>query len=781
MSERTEAILDFAYIKRELQEYTVTPMGKASVAQLLPSADPAVLDAQLQETSEMVACLSAGEDPPLASIADFRPHLAATQIEGLYLEGIQLLEVAEGLEVVQSLRRYTQATTLHIPLLSRRIARLPNCSILLRQIRHALDDKGQVRDHASSTLQRVRQTLKRLRERVHTKLRELMATHSAVVQDAVITIRNTRFVVPLKAEFHQVLRGIVHGESASGATVYVEPDSVVDLNNQLLHAHAEEERAQREVLRELTQHVAVQRVSLEQALRIVGEVDAIYARGRLSLRMKGSAPRFTSQSHLRLLAARHPLLSAPVPIDVHLGPESRTLVITGSNTGGKTAALKTVGLLTVMAQSGLHIPASPDSVLPIFTEVFVDLGDEQNLQQSLSTFSAHLANICTMMHQVSARSLVLLDELGAGTDPMEGGPLGVAILEHFHQSGAMTLATTHHSMIKACAMSTPGVACAAVDFDLETLQPRYRLVYGLPGRSKAFAVARKLGVPSAVLSRAEQEAGMTQMRSEQLLARLELQRQTLEDECQHLQAERLEVERLHKEARQVYECAREAEQRIRRDLHAEGRTMLKTARQELDATLAALRRQAPVTEPVAFPQDAWRRMEQAVASIAPQIAEVPSPAQPLDVGEIVRVRGLNITGRLRTQIEGNTRVQVEVGDKTLTVAADELERIEAVSRDTPSIPSTAPQQVRYALPPEQEVVSPELRLLGYTVTEALPAVEKYLDQAFMQGVLRVRIIHGIGSGRLREAITDLLDGHPLVHRFQEGDTGGGMTIVELEG
>jgi DNA mismatch repair protein MutS2 len=781
MSERTEAILDFAYIKRELQEYTVTPMGKASVAQLLPSADPAVLDTQLQETSEMVACLSAGKDPPLASIADFHPHLASTQIEGLYLEGVQLLEVAEGLEVVQSLRRYTQATTLHIPLLSRRIARLPNCSILLRQVRHALDDKGQVRDHASSTLQSVRQTLKRLRERVHTKLRELMATHSAVVQDAVITIRNNRFVVPLKTEFHQVLRGIVHGESASGATVYVEPDSVVDLNNQLLHAHAEEERAQREVLRELTQHVAVQRVPLEQALRIVGEVDAMYARGRLSLRMKGSAPRFTSQSHLRLLAARHPLLSAPVPIDVHLGPESRTLVITGSNTGGKTAALKTVGLLTIMAQSGLHIPASPDSVLPIFTEVFVDLGDEQNLQQSLSTFSAHLANICTMMHQVSARSLVLLDELGAGTDPMEGGPLGVAILEHFHQSGAMTLATTHHSMIKAFAMSTPGVACAAVDFDLETLQPRYRLVYGLPGRSKAFAVARKLGVPSAVISRAEQEAGMTQMRSEQLLARLELQRQTLEDECQRVQAERIEVDRLHKEARQVYECARGAEQRIRRDLHAEGRTMLKTARQELDATLAALRRQDPATEPVAFPQDVWRRVEQAVASIEPKIAEVPSPAQPLSVGEIVRVRGLNITGRLRTQIKGNTRVQVEVGDKTLTVAADELERIEAVSSDTPSIPSAVPQQVRYEIPPEQEVVSPELRLLGYTVTEALPAVEKYLDQAFMQGVLRVRIIHGIGSGRLREAVTDLLDGHPLVRRFQEGDTGGGMTIVELEG
>jgi DNA mismatch repair protein MutS2 len=777
MNEHTEAVLDYACVKRELQAYTVTPMGEALATQLRPLTDPAVLDVQLQETSEMVACLSAGEGPPLAAIADLRPHLAASQIEGLYLDGWQLLEVADGLEVVQRLRRYTPGTTLRLPLLSRRVTRLADFRILLHHIRHAIDEQGKVRDHASPTLQHVRQTLKRLRERIHIQLHELMATHRAVVQDAIVTIRNNRFVIPLKTNFRQALRGIIHGESASGATVYVEPDSIVDLNNQLLHIQSEEERAVREVLRELTRRLAVHRVALEQALQIVGEVDFICAKGRLSIRMQGSAPRFTTQSRLQLLAARHPLLSAPVPVDIRLGPESRTLVITGPNTGGKTAVLKTVGLLALMAQSGLHIPASPESTLPIFTEVFVDLGDEQSLQQNLSTFSAHLANICTMMRRVSRRSLVLLDELGAGTDPMEGGPLGVAILEYFHQSGAMTLVTTHHSMIKAFAMSMPHVECAAVDFDLETLQPRYRLVYGLPGRSKAFAIAEKLGVPATVIARAQQEAGLAQMRHEQLLARLEARQQALESERQRVQAERAEIERLHEEARQAHERAKLEEQRIRQMLYAEGQALLKTARQELDATLAALRRQASAESLVAFPREAWQRMEQAVASLAPATPEDPLPLQPLRVGENVRVRGLNIRGRLRTQTDGNGLVQVEVGNKTLTVAATELERVDEASGD---MPATALRN-RQAISARQEMLPPELRLLGYTVAEALPVVEKYLDQAFIQGLSRVRIVHGVGSGRLREAVTDLLNGHPLVRRFQAGNSSGGMTIVELEG
>jgi DNA mismatch repair protein MutS2 len=783
MNQRTEAILDFTAIKRELQEYTLTPMGKSLAAQLQPSADATVLDTQLRETSELVMCLSADEGPPFTAIPDIAPHLDATHIEGFYLEGGQLLEVAEVLESVQRLRRYAQNVTLPMPFLLQRLTRLADFGIVLRGIRHAIDEQGQVRDHASPTLHHLRQELKRLRERVHDRLRSLMITHRSVVQDSVVTIRNNRFVIPLKTDFHQVLRGIVHGESASGATMYVEPDSVVDLNNQLLHLHSEEERAVREILRELTKHLAAQRVLLEQALRILADVDLLRAKGRLSLRMQGRAPRLTMQPYLQVFAARHPLLSTPTPIDIHLGPEHRTLVITGPNTGGKTAVLKTVGLFALMAQSGLHIPAGPDSTLPIFSEVFVDVGDEQNLQQSLSTFSAHLANICTVMRQVSAHSLVLLDELGAGTDPMEGGPLGVAILERLHASGALTIVTTHHSIIKTFAMSTPHVACAAVDFDLDTLQPRYQLVYGLPGRSKAFAIARKLGVPAAVLERAEQEAGLTQMRNEELLARLEHQHQTLTHEREQAQVERQEIARLHAEARRLHERARSEEQRIREALYAEGQTVLKTIRQELDATLAAVRRHLPAGQPpVAFPQAAWQRVEQMVASFEPAASAQQRATQPLNIGDRVRVRGLNIIGRLRTSTEGNEQVQVEVGSKTLTVAATALERAEdaesmrGASTASRSVPSPRRDQGETL----QVDVPPELRLLGYTVSEAIPVLEKYLDQAFTQGLARVRIVHGIGSGRLRDAVIELLDGHQLVRRFQAGDTRGGMTIVELE-
>lgn len=787
MNDHTEAVLDYPLMRHALQAYTVTPMGKTLASHLRPHADATVVDVQLRETSEMAAALAIGADPPLAPVVDIRAYLETAQIAGFYLEGVQFLDVAQCLEVLQRLRRYGQMESQRVPLLSRRLARLSDFGIVLREIRTALDDKGAVRDHASPALQEIRQRLKRVRDRVHRILHDLMTTYSSVVQDPVVTIRNERFVIPLKTDFRQALRGIVHGESASGATVYVEPDRAVELNNELLHIQAEEEREVRRILRQLTERLAAQSVALEQALELLGEVDFIVAKGRLSQQMQGTAPQFasgrssgTQDPELRLLGARHPLLAAAVPIDICLGPEDRTLVITGPNTGGKTAALKTVGLLVLMAQSGLHIPAQADSVLPLFTEVFVDLGDEQSLQQNLSTFSAHLANICTMMEQVSSYSLVLLDELGAGTDPMEGGPLGVAILEYFHNSGAMTLATTHHSAIKAYATAMPQVACAAVDFDLETLQPRYQLLYGLPGRSKAFTIAQQLGLPASVITRAEQEAGLTQLRSEQLLTRLETERQTLESQRQQLQAERTQVDRLHAAAQQTLAQATAEEQRIRHALYNEGQLLLKTARQDLDTTLAVVRQQTPAGTVIAFPQEAWQRVVQTVESLAPAATETPAVPLPLQAGEHVRVRSLNVTGRLLTPITGNGNVQVDVGGKTITVAAAGLER--ATERGDKTLPTSTgrPTRPRRRAATVEEL-SPELSLLGATIDEALPTVEKYLDRAFTKGLPRVHIVHGVGSGRLRQAITALLEHHPLVRRFQAGDAGGGTTIVELEG
>lgn len=780
MNAHTAMVLDYSFIQGELQTYTVTPMGKALAEKLQPHTDATLIAAQLAETSEMLALLVTHDEPPLAAVVDIHPHLASAQITGFYLEGPQLLDVANCLEVLQQLRRYLQRDAARAPLLSRRLAPLADFSIFLRQLRHALDDKGQVRDHASPTLQNIRQTLTHTRERIHRSLRELMATHSAIVQDPVVTIRNGRFVIPLKTDFRQVLRGIVHGESASGATVYVEPDSAVDLNNLLLHTQAEEERAVREVLRELTERLAVQRVALEQALQLLGEADFLVGKGRLSQRMQGTAPRLTQERAVRLLDARHPLLRDPLPINICLGPEAHTLVITGPNTGGKTAALKTIGLLCLMVQSGLHIPVHPDSTVPIFSDIFVDIGDEQSLQQSLSTFSAHVTNLRQITVQVSAQCLLLLDELGAGTDPMEGGPLGVAILEYFHQRGPMTFVTTHHSLIKAYAMATPQIACASVDFDLETLQPRYQLLYGLPGRSKAFVIAEKLGLPEDIIKRAQQEAGMTQIRSEALIARLEEERQVIFAERQQLDHERRESARLHAEAQETLARAVAAEQQIRQTLYDEGQALLKTARQEVDTTLAVLRRQAVTGETVDFPHEAWQHVIRTITTLAPPVSTSPEPAA-VQVGDYVRIRHLNIVGRLRTSLAEHHTVQVEVGTKTLTVAASEIERADsAASTDTTAPARSSRRRPRH---PEaaDEPVSETLHVRGATVAEALPMVEQYLNQAFMQGIPRVRIIHGIGSGRLRDSIAELLGKHPLVRRFQAGDANGGTTIVELEG
>ena len=774
MNEHTAKVLDYDLIRDELQTYTVTPMGKTLVQQLQPHTDLALLDIQLRETSEMTDLLVAGDDPPLAPVTDLRIHVEAAQLVGYYLEGQQFLEVADCLDVLQQLRRFTQHNSQRIPRLARRLASLSDFSIFLRQIRSAIDERGAVRDSASPLLQEIRKTLNHTSECIHRTLLRLMATHSSVVQDAVVTIRNDRFVVPLKTDFRRVLRGIVHGESASGATVYVEPDSVVSLNNHLLQTRAKEERAVREVLRELTERLAIQHVAIEQALQLLGEVDLIVAKGRLSRRMHGVAPRITTgEKRLRLVAARHPLLTDPVPIDIHLGPQERTLVITGPNTGGKTAVLKTVGLLSAMAQSGLHIPVHAESELPLCREIFVDIGDEQNLQQNLSTFSAHLNNIHTMTKQVSADSLVLLDELGAGTDPSEGGPLGTAILEYFHASEALTLVTTHHSAIKAFAMVTPDIVCAAVDFDLDTLQPRYQLVYGLPGRSKAFAIAQKLGFPAAIITRAEQEAGATQMRSESLLARLEAKRQAMDDEQQRIRRKQEETERLHAEAQQILSDASTEERRVRETFFREGQALLKTARQELDVLLGSLRHLSGHGTPAAFPREEWQRIVETIASLAPTPAS-PQPAPSLQVGDHVRVRGLNIKGRLCTPITGTDSVTVEVGNKTVIVAASELERADEDVKAS----NHASNGTKWSPPAS---LAPELHLRGATLSEALPAVEKYLDDASLQGFPRVRLIHGIGTGRLRAGIAAVLERHPLVRRFQAGDAGGGVTVVELEG
>ena len=774
MNEHTAKVLDYDLIRDELQTYTVTPMGHTLARQLQPHADRALLDIQLRETSEMADLLAAGDDLPLASVADLRVHVEAAQLAGYYLEGQQLLEVADCLEVLQQLRRFTRHNFQRIPLLARRLAPLADFSIFLRQIRSALDERGAVRDSASPLLQEIRRTLNHTSERIHRTLLRLMATHSSVVQDAVVTIRNDRFVVPLKTDFRRALQGIVHGESASGATVYVEPESVVGLNNDLLQTRAKEERAVREVLRELTERLAAQRVAVEQGLKLLGEVDLIVAKGRLSRRMHGVAPHMTTEKRLRLVAARHPLLTDPVPIDIHLGPQERTLVITGPNTGGKTAVLKTVGLLSAMAQSGLHVPVNAESELPLCREIFVDMGDEQDLQQNLSTFSAHLKNIHTMTTQVSGDSLVLLDELGAGTDPLEGGPLGTAILEYFHASEALTLVTTHHSAIKAFAMAVPGIVSAAVDFDLNTLQPRYQLVYGLPGRSKAFAIAQKLGFPAGIIARAEQEAGATQMRNESLLARLEAKRQAMEDEQQLVRQKQEETDRLHAEAQQILSDALTEERRIREGFLREGQELLKTARQELDVLLGTLRQRPGNGTPAAFPREEWQRVVAAIESLAPTPAE-PQPAPSLQVGDDVRVRGLNIKGQLRTPITGADSVTVEVGNKTIIVAASELER---AGDDEAKVSKHHPNGAGWSPPAS---LAPELHLRGATLSEAVPAVEKYLDEASLQGFPRVRLVHGIGSGRLRAGIAAVLERHPLVRRFQAGDAGGGVTVVELEG
>ena len=789
--------LEFPQILGRLARHVSFSAGTDLVLALEPS--PVLIEVQqrLQETREARHLLDAHGGLSLGGAHDVR-QLAENAQRGALLQPVDLLDISSTLRVGRRAQRMLARLRGQVPLLADIAGRIELCESLAEEIDRCINDQGEVVDHASTRLARIRRELRTAHERLLDRLNRIIANarNASYLQEPLITQRSGRYVIPIKADFKGRIPGIVHDTSASGATLFIEPLSAVEMANRWRELQIEEQKEVERILAELSALVASLADELAWTVDALAELDLALAKARYASELDATEPFIapvtpkglgrplgSEYGHpgtvLDLRQARHPLLDPEtvVPIDVNLAEDYFVLVITGPNTGGKTVSLKTVGLMAAMAQSGLHLPVAEGSTLSVFDGIYADIGDEQSIEQSLSTFSSHLTNIVNVLDRADERSLVLFDELGAGTDPVEGSALARAILSHLLERRITTLVATHYSELKAYAHTTPSVENASVEFDLETLAPTYRMQMGLPGRSNAFAIAERLGLSPVIVRAARALVSPEELETESLLTEIQQAHQeatVARDEA--LLAQRRVAERERQLAARL--AAIEGERAaILGETRAEARRELAAARQEIEA----LREQMVERHSLSTLGEEW--LAQAQARLAEQERALPPPPPPrppeevvlpgeIEVGDTVWIRGLSTTGQVMA-LEGNT-ADVQVGNFGVRVQQSDLER--RAGRQAAEPPKVTVETGTHPAP------SVELDLRGQRVDESTPRLDKYLDDAFLAGMPFVRIVHGKGTGALRQAVRQQLKGHPLVksHRSGErGEGGSGVTVAYL--
>lgn len=813
MDSHSLRVLEFGAVRDRVVEQASCSLGQERARAMEPSSNEELVRQWQRETTESARLLDAPGGPSLGGVHDIRPAIRAGTVGGI-LEPHSLLEVADTAAAARKLKAYLLQRRENVPNLGELARRIGEFPALEDAIYDSISEQGEVRDDASPTLSRLRKELRIIRQRMTDRLHSILRSpgYRDMIQDPVITTRDGRFCIPVKSEYRAQFGGLVHDQSTSGATVFMEPAAVVELGNELRQVEIREHQEVERILRELTGRVGGHAEDLTETVGALGDLDYIFARARLALSMDAAEPAINSEGFVGLRRARHPLLKGDVvPIDVELGRQHTLLVITGPNTGGKTVSLKTVGLLCLMAQCGLHIPADEGSTLPVFRGVYADIGDEQSIQQSLSTFSGHITNISRILGELErtgVRSLVLLDEIGAGTDPTEGAALARAIMEYLHRRGARTIATTHYGELKEFAYATEGVENASVEFDTESLRPTYRLLIGIPGTSNAFVIAARLGLPEEIVQQARGMIGADRAELSEVIQRLtEDQRATETDLRRASQAAReseAKREQYERQLRQLRDERTEVLARARR----EAEDMVRAARRDVERMREELRRlekqaRKAATEPggtagLQRVRDRLQKLDKRVDQRAdkidrraeePRAAESPAP-EPLQIdrrppspGDLVWVSGLNQRGSMLSAADG--KAQVQIGSMRMTVPLEDLQRIL-----TPAPARTGPAPaVQQAAAREADIrmraranISPEVSLLGLRAEEALTRLDEYMDDACLAALSPVRIVHGKGTGALRRVVWEYLRDHPNVAAYRhpaEEDGGNGVTIAEL--
>jgi len=781
MTERSLRVLEFTKIRDLLAEAALTPAGAERCRMLTPFDTLAEAEAAQAETEEAAVVLQYIGGHPMAAFPDIRPALALCE-KGASLSAGMLLNVAEALRASRAARDALITDRDNTPRLKTLAEGLTENRNLEKDITDAILSEDEIADRASSELMNIRRHLRGAQDRIKERLNQMVrrSEMQKYLQDLIVTVRNGRYVLPVRAEYRAQVPGLVHDQSASGATLFVEPMAAVEMGNELKQWELKEQQEIARILAALSAAVAPQAPALRETIDLLAELDFIFARGLLARRFHCVSPKLNKEGSLHIIRGRHPLLDpeTAVPITLWLGQEFTTLVITGPNTGGKTVTLKTVGLFTLMAQAGLQVPADPGTELAVFEQVFADIGDEQSIEQSLSTFSGHMTNIVQIMREVTPRDLVLFDELGAGTDPTEGAALAQSILTRLLHIGVRTLATTHYSELKSFALTTKGVENASVEFDVETLRPTYRLSIGVPGKSNAFEISRRLGLPENLIDAAKKLLSSDTIRFEDVIANAEYHRQIAERERQIAQEASRETIRLRDEAerlRQEMEAKREQSLRKSRE---EARRILENARRESEGIIAELKRMKKGGQGDAA--ELRRQLEHGIDELADGLKTASAgdtkPPESLQAGDRVLILTLGTEGTVIAPPNDRGEVQLQAGAMKFKAPLSQLRLRQAAPKQEKATVRARTGGLSKSVPMECDV-------RGMALDEALDVVSRYLDDAMLAGLNEVSIIHGKGTGVLRAGIQQDLRKNRAVKSFRRGMYGegeDGVTVVTLK-
>ena len=788
MTERTLRVLEFTKIRDMLVGKALTPLGAEKCAALVPSSNYQEIQEMQEETEEALVVLTYLGGHPLVSFDDVRPFLNLCD-KGSTLSPKALLQIAGLMRAARVAKEALVTERTNTPRLTEKASLLGSFRNLEQDITDAILSEDEIADGASATLRDIRRHLRGATDRVKEKLNSMIrsAATSKYLQDPIITMRSDRYVLPVKAEYRSAVPGLVHDQSTSGATVFIEPMAVVEMGNELKQWEAKEKQEIERILAALSAEIAPYCPALTENVALLSELDFAFAKGLLSREMNGVTPKMNHAGFINILRGRHPLIDPTkvVPSNLWMGREFTSLIITGPNTGGKTVTLKTVGLFTLMAQAGLHVPADIGTELAVFDQVFADIGDEQSIEQSLSTFSGHMTKIVEIMRDVGANDLVLFDELGAGTDPTEGAALAQSILQSLLARHIRTLATTHYSELKAFALSTQGIENASVEFNVETLRPTYRLSIGVPGKSNAFEISRKLGLSEELIDDAKKLLSTEDIRFEDVIANAEYHRQVAEKERELASQAAAETTKLRDEAeflRKQMEDQRATAQRKAKD---EAKRILENARRESEQILSELKRMkkdvAASSAPDHRAAELRRRLEQGIDSLSEGLAQkvdtVSAPPKTLKIGDEVDILNLNTRGTVIAPPDSKGEVQLQAGIMKFKAHLTQLRLVKAEP------PKKKQSSVKTSTGAMTRTVAMECDVRGMNLEEAEAAVDQYLDEAVLASLNEVSIIHGKGTGVLRAGIQQHLRRHMHVKEYRLGRYGegeDGVTIVTLK-
>ena len=799
MNQKALRTLEYDKIIAQLVEYASCESGKELCRKLVPSIDYDEIVTAQRETTDAVTRVRQKGGISFGGVKDIRASLKRLEV-GSSLGIVELLSVSSLLTTAARAKSYGRHEDSELPedSLEQFFSVLEPLTPVNTEIRRCILSEEEVSDDASPGLHHVRRSMKNIHDKIHTQLNSILNSNRTYLQDAVITMRDGRYCLPVKSEHKSNVPGMVHDQSSTGSTLFIEPMAILKLNNDLRALEIQEQKEIEMVLADLSNQLVPYQDELLTDFEVLTRLDFIFAKAALSRHYQASEPRFNKKGIIHIKDGRHPLLdpSKVVPITVHLGRDFDLLVVTGPNTGGKTVSLKTVGLFTLIGQAGLHIPAFDGSELSVFDEVFADIGDEQSIEQSLSTFSAHMTNIVQILGQADSRSLCLFDELGAGTDPTEGAALAIAILSFLHNMKCRTMATTHYSELKVFALTTPGVENACCEFNVETLQPTYRLLIGVPGKSNAFAISSKLGLPDYIIEDAKTHLEAKDETFEDLLTHLEQNRVTIEKERIQIESYKMEVEKLKARLTQKEERLDERRDKMIRDAKEEAQRILRDAKDTADQTIRQINK-------LASESGVGKELEAERARIRGKLKEVDSslslknqtkePKQSIDpkklkLGDGVRVLSMNLNGTVSSLPNSKGDLYVQMGILRSLVNLSDLELLNEQSVSGPTLGSGSGKKKTgsgssSARMSKSFTISPEVNLIGMTTDEAIPELDKYLDDAYLAHLPSVRVVHGRGTGALKNAVHKHLKKLKYVKDFRlgvfgEGDTG--VTIVTFK-